>query len=244
MVLPAILGQQLFSGSTPLSFYTHRVQPTLQTPIPARTQRVTDSILSLHGVQCSVLAALTPLWSYTHGMRCPVLRYRGLGACYAMSGTEIHPEFQYKKPQFQYSLYQECGFLCLISQRRRMTLLCDSHVRHTEPQLVCDVRTEICHAGTEAGYVGTEIGYAGTNSGYAGTEIGYAATRAPMGVFGPLPKSARRCPKSGSDFRNLTLISESWRSISKAGAQFRTRRAAEHDMRDHSRRRRWSVISE
>eukprot|EP00961_Rhodomonas_salina_P231690 3130068-Rhodomonas_salina.2 len=28
----------------------------------------------------------------------------------------FHHEFQYKKPRFQYSLYQECGFLSLISQ--------------------------------------------------------------------------------------------------------------------------------
>eukprot|EP00961_Rhodomonas_salina_P015478 207769-Rhodomonas_salina.1 len=27
----------------------------------------------------------------------------------------IHPEIEYKKPHFQYYLFQECGFLCLIS---------------------------------------------------------------------------------------------------------------------------------
>eukprot|EP00961_Rhodomonas_salina_P302787 3940978-Rhodomonas_salina.3 len=29
----------------------------------------------------------------------------------------VHPEMQYKKPHFQYNLYQECGFLSLILQR-------------------------------------------------------------------------------------------------------------------------------
>eukprot|EP00961_Rhodomonas_salina_P070342 944451-Rhodomonas_salina.1 len=32
-----------------------------------------------------------------------------------LCGTKIHPEIQHKKPQLQYNLYQECGFLRLIS---------------------------------------------------------------------------------------------------------------------------------
>eukprot|EP00961_Rhodomonas_salina_P252765 3416510-Rhodomonas_salina.4 len=32
-------------------------------------------------------------------------------------GARVHPEIQYKKPQSQYCLYQECGFLYLISVR-------------------------------------------------------------------------------------------------------------------------------
>eukprot|EP00961_Rhodomonas_salina_P288425 3897779-Rhodomonas_salina.2 len=37
-----------------------------------------------------------------------------------------YPEIKYKKPHFQYNLYQECGFLCLISHCtcRRYTLPC------------------------------------------------------------------------------------------------------------------------
>eukprot|EP00961_Rhodomonas_salina_P034086 458559-Rhodomonas_salina.1 len=30
--------------------------------------------------------------------------------------SSLHPEIQNKKPQFQYNLYQKCGFLYLISQ--------------------------------------------------------------------------------------------------------------------------------
>eukprot|EP00961_Rhodomonas_salina_P126557 1705626-Rhodomonas_salina.1 len=34
----------------------------------------------------------------------------------------LHPEIQYKKPQSQYALYQECGFLCSISHCRRYAI--------------------------------------------------------------------------------------------------------------------------
>eukprot|EP00961_Rhodomonas_salina_P205641 2775802-Rhodomonas_salina.1 len=40
----------------------------------------------------------------------------------------LDPKVQDKKPQFQYNLYQECGFLCLVSGCRPdpSTLRCDA----------------------------------------------------------------------------------------------------------------------
>eukprot|EP00961_Rhodomonas_salina_P173010 2332883-Rhodomonas_salina.4 len=34
-----------------------------------------------------------------------------------VDAMSVHPEIQDKKPQFQHNMYQECGFLYLISGR-------------------------------------------------------------------------------------------------------------------------------
>eukprot|EP00961_Rhodomonas_salina_P207136 2795895-Rhodomonas_salina.1 len=44
------------------------------------------------------------------GQRCASLSEPCLARC-----KLLQPEIQYKKPHFQYNLYQECAFLCLIS---------------------------------------------------------------------------------------------------------------------------------
>eukprot|EP00961_Rhodomonas_salina_P193430 2611167-Rhodomonas_salina.1 len=41
----------------------------------------------------------------------------------------VHPEIKYKKPPFQYNLYQECGFLCLISPSRLTWKRCCQRAR-------------------------------------------------------------------------------------------------------------------
>eukprot|EP00961_Rhodomonas_salina_P053549 718334-Rhodomonas_salina.1 len=43
-----------------------------------------------------------------------------VGGCVGARKVELphlHPEIESKKPQFQYNLFQECSFLCLISGR-------------------------------------------------------------------------------------------------------------------------------
>eukprot|EP00961_Rhodomonas_salina_P226307 3059539-Rhodomonas_salina.1 len=49
----------------------------------------------------------------------------------------LHPGIQYKKPHFQYNLYQECGFLSWISG-------CSGPIR---PQAAISVWTRIASAG-------------------------------------------------------------------------------------------------
>eukprot|EP00961_Rhodomonas_salina_P301181 3940358-Rhodomonas_salina.4 len=62
-----------------------------------------------------ILATMFPpdaLSSHTHSARAA---RTGGRACSVAAGLPLHPEIQCKKPQVQYNLYQECGFLCLIS---------------------------------------------------------------------------------------------------------------------------------
>eukprot|EP00961_Rhodomonas_salina_P180267 2433104-Rhodomonas_salina.1 len=47
-----------------------------------------------------------------HALARSTMRYGG-------SGHGVHPEIQYKNPQFECNLYRKCGFLCLISGRRQ-----------------------------------------------------------------------------------------------------------------------------
>eukprot|EP00961_Rhodomonas_salina_P271779 3671917-Rhodomonas_salina.1 len=61
--------------------------------------------------------------SYAAGclLRCPVLPLR-MVLCYGTSGTDMHGEIKYKKPQSQYNSHEKCVFLYLVSGCRRSWL--------------------------------------------------------------------------------------------------------------------------
>eukprot|EP00961_Rhodomonas_salina_P119039 1602117-Rhodomonas_salina.8 len=63
----------------------------------------------------------TARWIAAHAVSVPYNIQQHMLAQY--TGHSVQPEIQDKKPQFPYTLYQECGFLYLISGCREISHL-------------------------------------------------------------------------------------------------------------------------
>eukprot|EP00961_Rhodomonas_salina_P048286 648082-Rhodomonas_salina.1 len=83
------------------------------------------------GYQVTVKGSIQPLALYTYDV--PPCEYHAPEAWY---GRAVPCKFKYKKPLFQHTLHQECGFLYLSSQCRLL-------------------RRRYSARGTEAGYAAT-----------------------------------------------------------------------------------------
>eukprot|EP00961_Rhodomonas_salina_P302055 3940708-Rhodomonas_salina.1 len=100
----------------------------------------------------------------------------------------VHPEMQYKKPRFQYNLYQECGFLHLISYcnstcaylwhvlaqscYQPTRVLCD--VRYSHTYMLLPVIAQLANSGYCPPRIVLRLCYA-----ISGTNLGYAASYCP-----------------------------------------------------------------
>eukprot|EP00961_Rhodomonas_salina_P217383 2937728-Rhodomonas_salina.1 len=106
----------------------------------------------------------------------------------------IHPEIKYKKPQSQYIVYQEYGFLYLISECMRCVVLSKRMVpqvqysktleqdfKRSSAHRIAPYASAVPHIPSVVPRMGLGVRVGGTEDGYGvrvgGTEDGYGGTR-------------------------------------------------------------------